>query len=260
MTISPRGIYPVKKSVVALLAVPFAITLAAALAGCSSSDSETAESAPAAATSQTSATSTFVPVAESCLLQLEDLATLKPPVPNQYDSIDAGRGTTSLGCSYIRIKKSADEPSLNISVDEIAYNGASWSYGDGSTALDGSTCADGSIMAARVEATDLESTRKQLESRIICENKPVTNTYGFEQGYDRQLEVEAEAFPEVGEGLYCIIPSNCFLLTQDNLYVIRLPRMVNGPFSDAKTYSPFGGYEGSKMVANLIVEKAAASR
>ncbi|NIL77143.1 hypothetical protein [Rhodococcus sp. B10] len=249
-----------KKSVVALLAVPFAITLAAALAGCSSSDSETAESASAAATSQTSATSTFVPVAESCLLQLDDLATLKPPVSNQYKSIDAGRDETSLSCSYIAPTKAADEQFLYIAIHEIAYDGASWDYGDGSSALAGSTCADGSIMTDEVVATDLESTRKQLESRIICENKPVTNKHGFEQGYDRQLEVQAEAFPEVGEGLYCIIPSNCFLLTQDNLYVIELPRKVNTPLSAARTYSPFGGYEGSKMVANLIVEKAAASR
>lgn len=242
-------------------AIAMAGFLAVTLAACSSSDSATtAENAPAAATSQTSATSTFVPVAESCLLQLDDLATLKPPVSNQYKSIDAGRGETSLGCSYIGMNNAADELSLYITIQEIAYDGASWDYGDGSSALAGSTCADGSIMTDEVEATDLESTRKQLESRIICENKPVTNKHGFEQGYDRQLEVQAEAFPEVGEGMYCIIPSNCFLLTQDNLYVIALPRKVNAPFSEARTYSPFGGYEGSKMVANLIVEKAAERR
>ncbi|NDZ93310.1 hypothetical protein G3I13_01865 [Streptomyces sp. SID6673] len=230
--------------------------LAAALSACYSSDSDTGENAPAAANSQTSATSTFVPVAESCLLQLEDLATLKPPVSNKYKSIDAGRDETSLSCSYIAPTKAADEQFLYITIHEIAYDGASWDYGDGSSALEGSTCADGSIMTDEVVATDLESTRKQLESRIICENKPVTNKHGFEQGYDRQLEVQAEAFPEVGEGMYCIIAGNCFLLTQDNLHVIELPRKVNTPLSAARTYSPFGGYEGSKMVANLIVEKS----
>lgn len=231
-----------------LLLPAIVAAVAVVFAGCSSDDSESVSAPEATSTvaeQATSASSTSVPLADNCLLQIEDMETLKPPVPNKFKTLKAEEGNNLLSCTY-------RDNDVYITINEVEYQG-SYKYGDGSKTGDGYTCADGSQLKDEVTLTDLENTRKQLDSAMICWTEPTTNKYGLKNEDVRQTQVKSQAFRDIGEGLYCIIPSNCFLLTQYNMYAIALPRSVNGSTRSAMTFENFGGYEGSKAVANLIV-------
>lgn len=196
--------------------------------------------------------------AADCPLSIEDLTALPPPIPRTFTRVEVG-GYGRLECRYIG--------NIGLRLEKVSYGSyVGLSKGDGyvGEAL-ARTCADGSRGTDVFDISSLDSAQRAMESYISCETERFTNTIGIEQRASRRLD-QVLVRRDIGQGLYCHIPSNCYLLTDAFVYHINWSRFGDSSFAERnaspfsggftdEAFEPFGGFAGAIAVAKLILQK-----
>ena len=103
-------------------------------------------------------------------------------------------------------------------------------------------------MQRNLVLNDAEDVSRQLENFHNCQSYPMTNPSNGKKYTNRPLSVY---YQDIAGGLYCHIPSKCFLVTEDVFFVISSPYKKSGGGTAEQrelTYKPM------RVVAQAIVD------